>query len=241
MKIKGRNKWKLYLALKKNKKLRPYLVPTKKWSKNNFEYMLSKYQSIVVKPNKGLKANDIYFISKIDSGYEIQIYEKKNYFSTRQEAYKFMKKTLKDVANIIQKRIDIAKIDGRPFDFRVIIQRKTLSSPWTATAYKVRVAGKGRMVTNASKGGHLLTFKEAMEKRAVPGDKMEQLIEHIKYVSVTAAKALNAYYPKKRLYGIDIGMMNDESLHIFEINRKPLLKGFTKKHQKMIKRFRKGG
>ncbi|WP_332630295.1 YheC/YheD family protein [Halalkalibacter flavus] len=237
MKINGRDKWRMYLAMKKNKKLSKYLVDTKRWSKENFDLMLSKYKSIVVKPNKGLKARDIYFIAEKEKGYEIQIYDRKYFFIKREEVYSFMKSKIRQATYIIQKRISMAKIDGRPFDIRVIIQRKSLSSPWTATAYKIRVAKEGRMVTNASKGGTILTYKVAMNMCNIPNHIKKNLLAHIKEVSILASKTLGPYYHNQRLFGIDIGIKEDGSLHIFEINRRPLLKGFSKLQQKRIRRF----
>lgn len=237
MKINGRNKWKMYLAMKKNKKLSKYLVDTKLWSIKNLYTMLSSYKSIVVKPNKGLKATNIYFISEKKEGYEVQIYERKYYFFKREEVYKFMQKKIGKVTYIIQKYIEMAKIDGRPFDIRVIIQRKSLSSPWTATAYKIRVAKVRRKITNASKGGTILTFKVAMNRCNIPNHIKKNLLVHIKEVSILASKTLGPYYSNKRLFGIDIGIKEDGSLHIFEINRRPLLKGFSKLQQKRIRRY----
>ncbi len=203
--------------------------------------MLSKNKSIVVKPNKGLKAKNIYFIFKRKSGsYVVQLNENKIYFSSRQRVYAYMKKRINNTSYIIQKRIEMAKIDGRPFDIRVILQRKSATLPWDATAHKVRVARKGRMVTNASKGGNILTFEEAMDQSNIPNEKKGYLLEHIKDVSILAANALNPYYPKKRLYGIDIGIKKDGSLHIFEINRKPSLKGFTNSQQHLLKEYKEG-
>ncbi|SDH53230.1 YheC/YheD family protein [Alteribacillus bidgolensis] len=239
MKISGRNKWKLYLAMKRNKELRPYLVHTKKWNKKNFERMLSKNKSIVVKPNKGLKAKNIYFIFKRNSkSYVVQLYENKIYFSSRQRVYEYMKKRINNTSYIIQKRIKMAKIDGRLFDIRVILQRKSINLPWEATAHKVRVAKKGRMVTNASKGGNILSFDEAMNQSNISNEEKGYLLDHIKDVSILAANALNRYYPKKRLYGIDIGIKKDGSLHIFEINRKPSLKGFTDLQEQRLKEYK---
>ncbi|PYZ94947.1 hypothetical protein CR194_05370 [Salipaludibacillus keqinensis] len=239
MKINGRNKWKMYLAMKKNKKLSKYLVDTKLWSKINFYTMLSSYKSIVVKPNKGLKAKNIYFICEKEEGYETQIYERKYSFLNREEVYKFMQGKIGQVTYIIQKHIKMAKIDGRPFDIRVIIQRKSLSSPWTATAYKIRVAKEGRKVTNASKGGTILTFKAAMNRCNIPKHIKKNLLGHIKELSTLASKTLGPYYSNKRLFGIDIGIKEDGSLHIFEINRSPLLKGFSRLQQKRISRYKR--
>lgn len=227
--------------MNKKKELRPYLVLTKKWAKKNFLAMLRKYKSIVVKPNKGLKATNVYFITKRKKDYAVQLYENKCYFPTAQKAYMYMKQKIKQSSYIIQRRIRTAKVNGRIFDMRVIIQRKSTRSPWTATAYKARVARKDRFVTNASKGGSTLTYHEAMNQSNVSAVDYDELLQQIKEVSVLAAQSLNPYYPNKRLYGIDIAVRKDGSLHIFEINRKPALKGFSATQQETIKTFKQAG
>ncbi|WP_100399092.1 YheC/YheD family protein [Bacillus sp. FJAT-44742] len=237
-KIRGRNKWELYLALKKAKQVRPYLVFTKRWNRNNFQSMLSKYKQIVIKPNDGLQARNIYFVTKSKKKIVVQVYRKKRYFSTSDLVYEFMGKRIGKRPYIIQKRINLAKIHKRPFDVRVIIQRKTFRSPWVATAYKVRVAGAGRKVTNASKGGSVFTFIEAMQGSSFPDYMHEDLLRKLKQVSIRSAESLNSYYPKKRIYGIDIGVKEDGSLHIFEINRNPSFKGFSPRQSRRMKRFK---
>ncbi|WP_374701244.1 YheC/YheD family protein [Thalassobacillus sp. C254] len=48
----------------------------------------------------------------------------------------------------------------------------------------------------------------------------------MKYVSLLAAKTLGRSFPNQRIFGVDIGMNENGSLYIFELNRWPLLGGF---------------
>ncbi|MBM7095010.1 YheC/YheD family protein [Bacillus sp. H-16] len=242
IKIKRRNKYKMYLAMKKSEELAPYLPHTRRWvGKKRLYQMLDEHGDIVIKPNRGLKGKNIYFVSKQDGSYVVQIFDEQFLFIKKHKLYRFLRERIGKVSYIIQKRIHTAVVNGNPFDMRVIIQRNSINDPWKVTAYKLRVAGDGKLITNANTGGSVVSFKEAMSNCNIPLNKQKGLLEKIKQVSLLSAEVLGPSYNYQLIFGTDVGVMRDGSIHVFEINRGPAKRGFTPDHMKTIKEYIRAG
>ncbi|WP_088034926.1 YheC/YheD family protein [Evansella clarkii] len=226
MLLKGRNKYDMYRVMKSNIKLAPYLPETKTWSQETFLNMLNKYKSIVVKPNSGSLGRDVYFIYKKKTNYVIRVNKKRLVYPNVDAVCSYMKNIVGDKKFIIQKEIKLATIDNRRFDFRIIVQRRTRKKPWQVTGIIARRGGKGYKVTNRSRRGVALHLDVAMEKLNISGQAKTALVEEIKKVAIDASETLGKSFPKQRIFGVDIGMDQEGNLHIFELNRWPLLGGF---------------
>jgi len=238
VRLRGRNKYKMYLALKQNKYLEPALPHTMMWSEKNFVSMLRKYKSVVVKPNNGQQGQGIYFVKKVGSKYVVYINKKNKVFNKRKSASNYMKRVTRKRNFIIQQEVDLATIDGERFDFRIIVQRKKRNLPWVVNGMIVRRAGKGYMVTNRRQHGVIIPVEEASKKI----DFNEKEIERIAHL---AAETLGQSFPNQKIFGVDIGLEKDGTLYIFELNRWPLLGGFRsledKSQIKRIMSFKKSG
>ncbi|RKL69127.1 hypothetical protein CR203_03570 [Salipaludibacillus neizhouensis] len=226
VRLTGRNKYKMYLALKKNKNLLRHLPDTKMWSKVNFYNMLEKYKSIVVKPNNGQQGQRIYFVKAIKSRYELYINKKRKVFKKKKDLYNYIRIATLKRRFIIQREVDLAKIEGKRFDFRIIVQRKTRMLPWVVNGVLVRKAGKGYKVTNRRRHGIVLSLEDALKSMNVTNERKEFKVKEIQKISHMAAETLGRSFPNQRIFGVDIGMKEDGSLYIFELNRWPLLHGF---------------
>lgn len=223
--LRGRNKYEMYLAMKKNKHLQPHLPDTMMWSNRNFLRMLSKYKSVVVKPNKGKQGKSIYFVDKTESNYVVNINKSRQVFESYQDVFNYIKNAVSKKEFIIQQEVNLAKIDGRRFDFRIIVQRKTRELPWAVTGILARKGGKGYKVTNRRRHGIVLSLEDALRK-INNGDGNSAKVKEIKRISTLAANTLGLSFPNQKIFGVDIGMNQNGSLYIFELNRWPLLGGF---------------
>ncbi|TMW71241.1 YheC/YheD family protein [Alteribacter natronophilus] len=240
MKLKYRDKYRMYKVMKQHPELSPHLPDTRKWrGKNEFYQMLSSHKGLVLKPNKGLKGKNIYFVTKSKNSYWLQYKNWRRRFKSRFSLFSHLDKRIGNKRYIIQKRIYTAEVKGRPFDIRVIVQLNPKSKKWKVTGYKVRVAGKGMLITNANAGGKVVSYKMAMQHSALPESKWEGLLKKTKEVSLRSAEVMGESYKGHRIFGTDIGVTKDGKAIIFEINRHPLIKGFTKKHLKTIRNYKR--
>ncbi|MFB4164169.1 YheC/YheD family protein [Alteribacillus sp. JSM 102045] len=224
--LKGRNKYKMYLALKENKALQSYLPYTVRWSKQNFYRMLKKYRSLVVKPRNGRQGQRIYFVNKTKKKYVVHINKIKKVFKTRKDVFNYLSQFTRKRKFIIQEEIDLARIDGKRFDFRIIIQRLSRKDNWVVNGIIARKAGKGYKVTNKRRHGIVLPLQEAMNKLNINEEVKVSKVKEVKDTAHLAAVTLGRSFPNQRIFGVDIGMKENGSLYIFELNRWPLIAGF---------------
>jgi glutathione synthase/RimK-type ligase-like ATP-grasp enzyme len=226
-------------VMRKNRQLQPYLPHTVKWSKTNFYNMLRKHKSIVIKPNNGKKGQNIYFIKSKRGKYLVYINKKRKVFKSRLTAYKFIRKATRKRRFIIQPEINLTRIGNKRVDFRVIVQRKTLKSPWVVTGIIARKAGKGYKVTNRHRNGTVLLIQRAMKRMNLDKNAIKVKVKKIKRISLLAAKTLGPYFARQRIFAVDIGMDKNGSVYIFELNRWPGLRGFySLKDKSQIRRIR---
>ncbi|KHF39854.1 YheC/YheD family protein [Halalkalibacter okhensis] len=231
MRLRGRNKYKMYLALKQNKYIKSALPYTMMWSEKNFVRMLRRYKSVVIKPNNGQQGQKIYFVKKVGAKYAVNINQKHKVFNNRKRAINYLNRVTSKRKFIIQQQVDLARIDGKRFDFRIIVQRKKRNHPWVVNGVIVRRAGKGYMVTNRRRHGVVMSVEEARKK-------LNFNEKEIRKVAYLAAKTLGRSFPNQKIFGVDIGMNKNGSLYIFELNRWPLLEGFRSlKNKSQIKRI----
>ncbi|WP_146035931.1 YheC/YheD family protein [Salipaludibacillus keqinensis] len=216
----------MYLALKKNKNLLPYLPVTKMWHKYHLRRMLLKYKSVVIKPNNGKQGDSIYFVKDAASGYEITIDNNNYSFRTIQGVQNFLECQFGEREFIIQQEIELSEIDDRRFDFRVIVQRKSVNKPWTITGILARKGEIGYKITNRRRHGTAIPFEEALKHSDIAHGIKENMEKEIKDLALEASKTLGRSFPDQKIFGVDIGVQKQGKMFIFELNRWPLLGGF---------------
>lgn len=136
------SKWTKYKLLRKSSKLSVNLPETAWLRESSFWRMIKKYGEIIIKPTGSYGGNGVIRIKKMDSStYVVQDGATKKSFTQYNQLNAYIKKKALN-NNIIQRRIPLATVNDRPFDLRVMVQRR-LDSPWEVTGKLAKVAGKG--------------------------------------------------------------------------------------------------
>ncbi|MDQ0339013.1 hypothetical protein J2S00_001799 [Caldalkalibacillus uzonensis] len=233
-----RNKWERYKFMKTSEWLAPYLPETRKLNKNNFWAMINKFGTVYLKPIRGRRGEGIIKISlKEDNVFEMHHENKRKTIRSEKEAYSYIQKKMKSRSYIVQQPVRLTEINGRPIDFRVIVQRRNLDEPWTVTAKVVKVAGKGYIVTNHARSkGTILTVEEAIQKSPLKKLCQEELLFNIDRIALLASQELTRHYPYHRIYGYDIGVEPDGKIMIIEANSDPMFFHFRQLKDKTMYR-----
>ncbi|KUP09332.1 hypothetical protein Q73_03390 [Bacillus coahuilensis m2-6] len=114
--------------------------------------------------------------------------------------------------SIIQKTVESDKIEGRPYDLRVLAHFNGKSFAITGTG--VRVAGPNKITTHIPCGGHLLPFSSIQGR--IPLSSLQNLVE-------TCGVWLNqTEYERYYELSFDIGVTKEGKLVLYEINSKPM-------------------
>ncbi|MFE6074861.1 YheC/YheD family protein [Paenibacillus sp. NPDC057886] len=218
-----RDKWLQYRILRKGSSLVGRLPETQLLKKDTLTKMLLQYQSVVLKPRNGSYGRNIIFIKR--NGVKAYRIHNENNVVTMTDTDKVLQwlhKTNKGRGYIVQKRLHLAQIGHKPFDIRIIVQRKKGSSAtWNVTGSYAKVAAQGYLVTNVT--SRTIPVLEAF-KLARIGDR--SLLVKAERIALQAAKRLGECYPKLRQVGFDIGIDRKHRLWIIEGNYKPDLRPF---------------
>jgi hypothetical protein len=136
---------------------------------------------------------------------------------------------------MVQRRISRPTINGRPFDLRVIIQRRSGSNIWTVTAKVAKVAGKGYIVSNNTRSkGVLLPVLTAFQRSTIKHLSPQALLSNIDRIALLSTQRLATYFTDHRIYGLDIGLDENGSVWIIEANLYPSLSHFLKLEDKTM-------
>lgn len=246
MPARTRNKWLKYRLLKRAPRLAPYMPRTRLFTSRYFYWFLSKYNRLVVKPNGGMRGKGVYKITPLGNGrYEIHHENTRGTIEGKEDLYRYLTEEIEGRSYIVQRYIPLAKVNNRPFDMRVIVQRRRHSNAWRVTGKVAKVAGKGYMVTNITRSnGTLLPISTALKRSSVSHLSAPALLAKISRVALRAARRLRKMFPNHRIYGLDMGLDQNGHLWIIEANLYPAMSHFRKmkdyKTLRRIKAYKKG-
>ncbi|WP_168928998.1 YheC/YheD family protein [Paenibacillus dokdonensis] len=212
-----------YRILQNSSSLAGWLPDTQLLKKDALSKMLLQYQSVVLKPRDGSYGRDILFIKRNGMN-AYRIHNEKNAVTMRDtgKLLKELRKKNRGLGYIVQRRLQLAQIGRKPFDIRIMAQRKKgSSSTWNVTGSYAKVAAQGYLVTNVT--SQTIPVPEAL-KLARIGDR--SLLVEAERIALLAAKRLGDRYPKLRQVGFDIGIDRKRRIWIIEGNYQPDLRPF---------------
>lgn len=219
-----RDKWLQYRILRNESSLAGRLPETQLLKKNTLTKMLLQYQSIVLKPRNGSYGRDIIFIKR-NGGKSYRIQNENNVVIMRDtdKVLQWLHKRNKSHGYIVQKRLYLAQIGHKPFDIRIIVQRKKGSSAnWNVTGSYAKVAAQGYLVTNVT--SRTIPVLEAFKLSRIEDPR--SLLIKAEHIALSSAKRLGEHYPTLRQVGFDIGIDRKHRIWIIEGNYKPDLRPF---------------
>ncbi|MBP1962992.1 YheC/YheD family protein [Paenibacillus aceris] len=213
-----RDKWMQYRTLKGTSSLAAWLPETRLLKLNELVKQMNQYQSLVLKPRDGSFGRDILFITRNGANsYRIHNEKKTRYMKDTERLLKWITKQTRGRGYIVQRRLQLAQVQHKPFDIRIMVQRrKGTSSTWKVTGSYAKVAAQGYLVTNVP--SRIIPVPEALKKAGIVD---RSLLVKTKRVALTAAKRLGEHYPKLRQVGFDIGIDKKRQIWIIEGNYQP--------------------
>ena len=216
----SRGKWTKHQLMLKDGDFVKYLPDTQLLSEDSFWLFLDNYNQVIVKPSIGSLGRGIIKVTNHgDREYEVHIEHKKIVVNGREKTYKIVCDNLRKKKYIVQEVILLETYHNRPFDIRVMVQRKKNSLKWNVTGKAVKVAANGFFITNVAK--EIVTIEEAFRESQLPNNLFSELLTEIEHVSLKTANYLGKYYPKTRKFGIDIGIDDKGKVWIIEVNVNP--------------------
>ncbi|GGE05780.1 hypothetical protein GCM10011571_03630 [Marinithermofilum abyssi] len=207
-------------VMQKHPVLRLFLPKTVWYSEDALLQMLRMFSVVYIKPDKGGGGAGILRVEKKGERYQAS-YRRQTRFANEAELIPLLEQgMLPNKRYIIQQGIDVARIDGRPFDLRLLMQKP--DQHWIFSGMIAKVAAKGFFVTNRCKGGKPMAVRRALEEvwgKNSPA--VQRIMEDCRRISMLTAEVLEQRFPGIRELGLDVGTDRNGRLWIFEVNTAP--------------------
>ncbi|WP_176391829.1 YheC/YheD family protein [Marininema halotolerans] len=196
-------------------------IPETTWlNKVELKKMLDRYPMVFIKPDKGNGGHGIIRIRRYQDWCEVRWRKERQLMRMEELPKRLVRYLSPSRPYIIQQGIEMAKVDGRPFDIRLMLQKP--DTRWLLSGMVAKVAARGEFITNHCKGGLPITAKEAMVRSFGEGNPLNELLyKHLLSLSSMTAEVLDERFPGIKELGIDVGPDQEGHPWIFEVNTRP--------------------
>lgn len=215
------SKWTKYRVLRANPTLAGALPDTRLFSRQALFALLDQYRKAVAKPAAGSGGAGIIMVSGLRNGrYRVHRGAGRRMVRGKSNAFRHVRSKVRS-PYLVQRGISLARINGRPFDVRVMVQRHK-GSPWVVTGMLAKVAGRGYIITNIKRsGGRVLPLRTAIERSTISWISPDAVIESLSSIALLAAETLATYYTHQQVFGLDMGIDTTGKVWIIEANLRP--------------------
>lgn len=207
--------------LSQNATIRKNLIPSEKLSMKNVDYMIEKYNKVILKPHRGQRGNNILLIEKINS---------KNYLvkTNHQSQQLYQEKMCKFIeekeesAWWLQPYICSKNVNNKAFDIRIPLFRAE-QGEWRIAKSYVR-QGAGEVTSNLATGGKVQDAHDFLVANFSAGQ-ATQILHDLENLAYSVVDTLQSHYDFTiDALGCDFGIERDK-IYLFEVNAYPGIKG----------------
>lgn len=203
----------------KSSELAQHMPLTKYLNRHRLSSMLDQYRMVYVKPDLGSQGRGVIRVEKIKQSYRYQEGLHVHTFKNFDSMYASISKQFGQKEYLVQKGVHLLKYKGRPFDFRIMIQRNP-KRKWECTGTLGRLAHPGKAVTNGSQGGTIYDPSVLLAPFADKRMTAAALRRMNRLANVTALR-LSRSYPQLNELGLDIALDRKLKPWILEANTSP--------------------
>ncbi|BFH60905.1 MULTISPECIES: YheC/YheD family protein [Paenibacillus] len=212
------SKWLKTEALLTDPEVAPYIPQTRTLTRENLQVMLGAHGFVVVKPIVGGGGYGVIKVARSGSRYSITYSSKTSHYNSFQAMYSSLMRVKVNRKYLIQQGIHLARIQGRPIDYRVKYVKN--GAKWEYRAMVGRLARPGLFVTNLCKGGNMLSCREGL-RRSLPHISSTEKRREMRNLTRRCTSILERHFPGIGQLGFDYGLDQSGKIWIFEVNTRP--------------------
>ncbi|MBH0333868.1 hypothetical protein ABH14_29760 [Brevibacillus brevis] len=216
------NKWHVHAALENQPTASEHLPSMVRYlNQEDLRQMLSTYRTIYAKPANGSMGRGIIRVRSSPGGYQLAFPGGlRKSFASIQGLHQYLQKRTKGTSYLLQQGLPLIGIQGRPTDFRVLVQ-KDRKGEWSVTSMVARL-GLNRIVSNISRGGQMMTPLQALRVCGPRASAIRPSPQTLHTVALKLAilleESLPGHYGE---FGIDLGVDVHGRVWLLEVNSKP--------------------
>lgn len=217
--------------LEQNAKLHSYLPATASGLSGLHE-MMEEYPDLILKPCRGSVGAGVMRLSHVGQQRWVWSHQPSgssewiSTFVDQDSLPRALRMRFTKTHYLVQERIPLAEIGGRPFDLRVTVQRGW-GGEWQVTGMFAKLAEAGSFVSNIARGGEALNCTSVLEQ-VFTGETAAHLRMSVTSLSLNIARELAQHLPGLADIGLDIGVTRDKKIYFIECNARDQRYGFQK-------------
>ncbi|WP_068783366.1 YheC/YheD family protein [Paenibacillus phocaensis] len=212
------NKWLKTEALLSNADVAAHIPQTRLYSADALRSMLHQFGMVVIKPLRGGGGYGVIKVTYAGGVYAYTYMSRGHGFRSFEAMFRALNRVKVGRKYMIQQGIHLARIGGRPIDYRVKVVKE--NGAWVYRSMVGRLARPGLFVTNLCKGGTMLSAREGLSRslsRKVSGRKRREM----RTLTNTCVQILETRFPGIGQLGFDYGVDRNGKIWIFEVNTRP--------------------
>jgi uncharacterized circularly permuted ATP-grasp superfamily protein len=214
------SKLELHRLYSKHPHLSKHLPPTSSLSSSSLKQYLDDYRAVYIKGSNQHTGAGIIKAVKMKHGYRfVKVRGKAVDVQSFKDLYDKIKDGRPRRSIVVQKAIDLASINGRPFSIRLMLM-KDGKEKWQYAGMLAKVAGKGSVITNVRRGGgYAATVDDALAQSLGYGRKRIEKVKR-KLISIGFEIVRHATKNGYRTHesGIDLCVDKKGYIWIIEVN-----------------------
>lgn len=216
------NKWNLYQTLA-NSNLSPYVVKTilVKDAIQTLSF-LENEKKIILKPVSGSGGMGIACLEKENEAISVIVEKQQQILRTTFPSTTIAQKWIENIRTkkeyLAQPFLQLVNHATRPFDIRILLQ-KDGNGEWVERGRGVRTGQTNGVLSNLSAGADTIPFHNWLN--SIDPKKIDFFKMEIEEITTQLPKIIEQTYPPLFEIGIDIGVAQDLSLWILDVNSKP--------------------
>lgn len=215
-----RNKMNKLRVLLADPDLAPYVPETVFYSPENLKRMLTTHGLVYVKPNRSRGGERVISI-KLDEAGSCLVHYQTNTApgKTLEETAALIDTIAAGDRFMIQQGIEVLRVNNRPIDLRVNVQKPY--KRWLVTGMIAKIAAAGKTVANHAQGGALASPEKTLLQAGLTRSQIARLNKILLYLGEKASLVLNKKYPGLRELGLDVAVDRAARPWILEVNTRP--------------------
>ncbi len=215
-------KWQMYRIIRRYEDLRPYLPETRLGSVQSLASLLSKYETVFVKPVFGSGGKGIACVRRWRGGYVVKRVGRPRLRATSLAG---VVAALGGVSRrqLVQQGLKLNHLQGSTFDIRSIVQ-KNGDGQWQISGKAVRVGRRGKITSNLHTGGRAYSVPSVLQRCF--SERAEAIEAELESLAIRVAEVMDKHAGPLCDLGLDMGVDVEGKVWLIEVNSKPGRKVF---------------